>query len=344
MDQYWYCGVLVKGAKSKYSYISDTGEIPLDTYVMVPFGRYNALRVGIVKSCAEYSAQNAPYPVHMTKHIVRQATAEEYNNQPPLPPFHNSDDTEYDWEEINYYIEIEDWEDVFEWACDNHDDSDEHTARKVMECYELCVKHDMPEAALNLGTFYFAGRFVKQDYQKAYELYKKAADAGILDAIYYCGYFFYYGFHQEIDYEKAYEYFSLGAMLYNDTRCLCKLGDMYLNGYHKAKNKRYAFILYQNALRCIQEKKTQAAYLPDVQFRIGKCYLYGVGTYKDIEKAHELLSLALVNFYKKRKTDHFVIESIQAVKKLLAQAQDILERETSNYQRKPDILLESSPL
>lgn len=344
MDQYWYCGILVKGVKTIYSYISDTGELPLDAYVMVPFGRHNALRVGIVKSCAEYTSADVPYPLELTKHIIRQATAEEYENQPPIPPFHNSNDIEYDWDEIDYYIEINDWDEVFEWACDHDNDLDEQIARKVIECYELCLKHDMPRAALNLGTFYYTGRVVAQNYQKAYELYKVAAGAGVLQAICNCGDSFYYGHHQKIDYAKAYEYFSLGALLYNDAGCLCKLGDMYLNGYHTAKNERYAFILYQNALQYSQEKHEDAMRLPDAQFRVGKCYFYGIGTCKNIEKAHELLSLALVNFYKRRKTDHFVIESIQSAKELLTQAQEQLDRETSDYQRKRDISLDGFPL
>ena len=35
MDQYWYCGILVKGMENVYSYISDSGEIPSGSYVML---------------------------------------------------------------------------------------------------------------------------------------------------------------------------------------------------------------------------------------------------------------------------------------------------------------------
>ena len=340
MGQYWYCGILVKGVKTIYSYISDTGEIPLDSYVVVPFGNQNVLRIGIVKSCTEYMAENVPYPVEQTKHIIREATAEEYENQPPLLPYYRDNDIQDDLDEVNYYIEIEDWKEVYEWACDNHDCPYERITQKVVECYELCAKHDIPEAALNLGTFYYTGRVVEQSYQKAYELYKIAADAGILRAICNCGYCFYYGRYQDIDYEKAYKYFSLGALLHNDANCLYKLGDMYLNGYYVSKNEWYAFILYQRALQCSQENDEDAACIADTQFRVGKCYLNGSGTYKNIEKAHEFLSLALVSFYKRRKKDHFVIELIKSTKELLAQAQEQLDKETSDYQRKLDPLLD----
>lgn len=343
-DRYWYCGVAVKGAKTNYSYISDAGELPLGSYVMVPFGSQNALRIGVVQSCGEYAAEDAPYPVGQTKHIVREATAEEYENQPPIPPFYDGDDLgedlgddlEDDLNAVNCSIAQEDWDEVFGWACDNQDYPEEAISRKVIECYELCAQHDIPEAALNLGTFYYTGRVVGQDYQKAYELYKTAADAGVLRAICNCGYCFYYGRHQEVDYEKAYEYFSLGALLYDDANCLYKLGDLYLNGYGVAKNERYAFILYQRALQRSWENDADAVCAADAQFRVGKCYLAGIGTEQNPEKAYDLLSLSLINFYKCRKTDHFVIGSIQSAKELLAQAQEQLERETSDYQRQPD--------
>lgn len=336
MDRYWYCGIAVKGVKTIYSYISDTGELPLGAYVMVPFGRNNALRIGVVHSCGEYAAEEAPYPVGQTKHIVREATAEEYENQPPIPSFYNGYNIEDDLDEVNYYIEQEEWDEVFEWACDNHDCPDETISRKVIECYKLCSQHDIPEAALNLGTFYYTGKIVEQDYQKAYELYKIAADAGVLRAICNCGYCFYYGRHQEVDYEKAHEYFSLGALLHNDANCLYKLGDLYLNGYGVAKNERYAFILYQRALQRSQENDKDAVCIADAQFRVGKSYLLGIGTGRNVEKAYELLSLSLINFYKRRNTDPFVIGQIQSAKELIAQAQEQLDRETSDYQRRPD--------
>lgn len=338
MDRYWYCGILVKGAKTIYSYISDSGEIPPDSYVAVPFGSQNALRIGIVKFCNEYTAEEAPYPVERTKHILREATAEEYENQLPLPPYYKGDDIQNDLDEVNYSIEIEDWEEVYDWACYHYDDSNERIAEKALECYELCLEHDMSEAALILGKLYYTGKVVEQNYQKAYELYQIAADAGLISAIRNCGYGFYYGQHQDVDYKKAYQYFSLGALLHDDANCLFKLGDMYLNGYGVTQNKNFAFMLYQRALSRCKESDRDTVYLADAQLRVGKCFLNGVGTHKNIEKAYELLSLALAGFYKRRKRDHFVIELIKPTKELLAQAQEQLDKETSDYQQEPDVL------
>lgn len=271
MNPYWYCGILVKGVETVYSYISDSGEIPSGSYVMVPFGSHNAPRVGIVKSCGAYTAENAPYPVERTKHIIREAAAEEYENQPPLSPYYRDDAIQDDLDEVNYAIAIQDWEEVFAWAYCHDGDLNERIAQKAAECYALCLEHDMPEAALGLGKLYDTGKAVEQNHQKAYELYQIAADAGLISAIRCCGDGFYYGQHQDIDYKKAYQYFSLGALLHDDANCLYKLGDMYLNGYGVAQNEEYAFMLYQRALSRCKEEDGDADCIADAQFRVGKC-------------------------------------------------------------------------
>ena len=326
---YWYCAVMVKGVSRTYSYISDMGYIEEGSFVEVPFGGANKPRIGIVEECGAYREQNAPYPIWKTKHINRLASQEEYENQGDLDPFRRDDDYDDDEiEEVNYYIECGDWDEVLEWAQDHHESDEPEVINKLVECYELCIKQDMPTAALNLGTLYYTGRGVEQDYKKAFELYKIAADAGELRAICNCGYCFYYGRHQEPDYSEAFKYFSLGALLHNDTNCLYKLGDLYLNGYGVAKNEEYAFIMYNRALQRAQESDQDQYCLADTQFRVGKCLLRGIGVPKNIEDAHTLLSLSLLNFYKRRKTDIFVGSLIKDAKELIAEAQQKLDGET----------------
>lgn len=322
MGEYWYCGIAIRGVDTIYSYISDSGERVIGSYVIVPFSAQNTLRVGKVKTCAKYTVENAPYPVEHTKHIIREATAEEYVSQPPLS-INNCYGENEDLDELELYIEEEMWDDVLEWACNHFDSEDEEICYKVIECCELCVKQNMPVAALNLGAYYYLGKYVEQDYKRAYELYKIAADAGEIRAICNCGYCFYYGRHQEIDYEEAFKYFALGALLYEDANCLYKLGDMYLNGFGTEKNEKYAYIMYSNALKCSEDDECIA----DAQFRVGKCLLRGIGVEKDVEKAHALLSYALINFYERRNTDKFVRGLIKSTKELLAEAQAQLDEE-----------------
>lgn len=335
METYWYCGVGIKGVYTLYSYISDEGELAEGTYVEVPFGSDNTLRIGIVKTCGEYTEENAPYPVEKTKHIVRQASREEYEAQESVTHNYNDGDWDDDYDDMDdpdYFIKMEDWDNLLEWAIDNHDSDNPEIIQKVIECYELCLEQNMPVAALNLGTFYYNGRFVEQDFKRAYELYKIAADAGELRAICNCGYCFYYGRHQEVDYAEAYRYFSLGALLFNDANCLYKLGDLYLNGYGVDKNEIYAFKLYARALESSENSEEYDPAMADSQFRVGKCLLRGIGTEKNVEEAHVLLSIALLNFYKRRKTDTFVSGLIRNTKELIAEAQEQLDKETTDYQ------------
>lgn len=228
-----------------------------------------------------------------------------------------------DFTEIDEYIAGEEWKKVMCWAEVHHNDNDEVVAHKVIECYELCIKQNIPEAFLNLGTFYYNGRFVGQDFKKAFELYKVAADAGEIRAICNCGYCFYYGRHQEPDYREAAKYFSIGVMLYNDPNCYYKLGDQFLSGKGVEKNEKYAFKLYERALEEAEYKEDEN--IADAQFRVGKCLLRGIGTEQNVEVAHSLLTAALSNFYKRRKTDPFVSGLIMSAKDMIEEAQNLLD-------------------
>ena len=320
---YWYCKVTVKGLKTEYSYISDEGELQAGTFVQVPIGSGNTLHIGIVKACRPYDSSTAPHPVRFTKHIARRATMEEYVADRPANG--NEDGPDDRFLEVNDHIAYGNWNGVLIWACQNEDTDDIDVAAKVIECYEKCMKQDMPVAYLQMGRLYYTGKFVEQDYKKAFELYKVAADAGLPRALCWCGYCFYYGRHQKTDYKEAYRYFDLGVQLGNDANCLYKLGDMYLNGYAVKKNELYAFKLYERALDVCRESKDGEACIADVQFRVGRCLLYGTGISQDAEAAHAILNFALLNYYKRRHSDVTVQERITELKKLIRKAQRYLD-------------------
>ena len=324
MEKIWYCSVLVKDFDTHYSYISDFGELKPGKYVAVPFGRKNAVRFGLILSCKEYPVDEVPYPLEQTKHILRMATRDEFMKDafPDYAEWHN---------EIDLYIKEENWDAVLNWACQHQNDSDETILWKVISCFALCIGQNMPLAALNLGTFYYNGRILEQDYQEAFELYKMAADAGIKEAICNCGYCFYYGRHQDIDYTEAYRYFSLGALLYNDANCLYKLGDLFQNGYGVQKNYIYAHQLYSRAYELVQSNSEDKHCMADVQYRLGRCNLYGIGCEKNVNEAHVLLTLALLNYYPRRKNEAFVPTTIASIKTLIAEAQQQLDNEPEEF-------------
>ena len=84
---------------------------------------------------------------------------------------------------------------------------------------------------------------------------------------------------------------------------------MYLKGSGAEKNGVYAFKLYARALERCQNNEEDSEVMADAQLRVGECLLHGTGTGRDVEEAHVLLTLAVLNYYKKRKTDPFADRS-----------------------------------
>lgn len=326
---YYYCSILPKGLGSTYYYISPMGALQVGTRVEVPFGYENDLKKGTVLSCGEFTEEDAPYPVSKTKSITRVLTEEEFaQGGSQRKQSHWMAGSTNDLKEVTYYMEYHDYDAMYHWASEHHDCIDDpEVMKRVIECYQQCIEQNMPAAALNLGTLYYKGQVVPQDFAEAARLYKIAADAGILRAICNLGYCFYYGRHQEVDYAKAFEYFLKGALLFDDVNCLYKLGDMYLHGYGTEKNELYARILYQRALKLSEnEDDPENAYcLPDVQFRVGKCLLRGIGIAPNAEQALPLLMAALCGFYRRQKTDPFAQGLIDGSKELIAEAQSVLD-------------------
>ncbi|MBR0192440.1 MAG: SEL1-like repeat protein [Thermoguttaceae bacterium] len=334
-ETFIYCSVLPAGFDSTYFYLSFIGELPAGTHVQVPFGSENKLVPGTVTNCETFTADEVPFPVEKMKCIIRTLSEEEFETLSKekkakmkiklksLDSFLSK--TSDDLEEVDELIEDEDYDGIFKWASRHHDCvSNPDVLQKVLECYEMCVGQNMPEAALNLGTMYYNGRVVAQDFKKAAHYYKIAADAGNYVAFCNLGYCYYYGRHQDVDYEKAYEYFLKGALLYNDAICLYKIGDMYLNGYGVEKNTTYAFMLYKRAWDVCDDRANCTS---DIQFRLGKCFLKGIGTPVDAETALHYLTQALCGFYSRRKTDPFVPGLIDGARELIEEAQEMLNDE-----------------
>lgn len=340
-ETFIYCSVLPVGFSTTYYYLSFTDELTIGTRVQVPFGSENKLLPGTVTNCETFTADEVPFPIEKMKSIIRVLSEEDFLKlSKEVKPkakvtFHvPTYDPEIidDLNELEDLIDEEDYDGIFCWADRHHDCvEDPNILQKVLECYEMCVEQNMPQAALNLGTMYYNGRVVMQDFVKAARYYKIAANAGIPTALCNLGYCFYYGRHQDVDYEKAYEYFLKGALFHNNINCLYKLGDMYLNGYGVEQNATYAFILYTRAWEICEkaddgdEEVSRCA--ADVQFRMGKCFLKGIGTPVNAEIALNFLPLALCGFYKRRKTDPFVPGLIDSTREFIERAQEMLNEE-----------------
>ncbi len=154
----------------------------------------------------------------------------------------------------------------------------------MIELYEAEIAEDNDYAMNDLGAMYYDGkRGCEQSFQKAVHYYEMAAHKGNLIAHENLGYCWYYGRTGKKDHEKAYRYFAYGALCGNLTS-LYKLGDMYLNGYYLPKSDYQAYNMY---LRCMTQMTDEQAPISagPVYLRLGKMYLYGIGTEKDLKSA-----------------------------------------------------------
>ena len=78
--KYRYCLVKPKGIYKSYSYIAEEelGDISSESFVLVPFGKENKIVKGRVMGVMYCSEETAPYPVKLTKKIIKLISFEEY--------------------------------------------------------------------------------------------------------------------------------------------------------------------------------------------------------------------------------------------------------------------------
>lgn len=74
---YTYCLVTPRDRKKNFYYLSETNDIVVGDFVVIPFGYYDEQLFGVVLSVEQYDEGNAPYPPERTKKILRKATDSE---------------------------------------------------------------------------------------------------------------------------------------------------------------------------------------------------------------------------------------------------------------------------
>ena len=101
-----------------------------------------------------------------------------------------------------------------------------------------------------------------------------------------------------------------------------KLGDMFSFGNHVDKNADAAFFWYMEAFRHGQKDKEVA---PNIKYRLGRCFLHGYGTEKNIMSALVLLQEAEIEFFKLiEENDPFAKFTLPKVKKELENARAMM--------------------
>jgi hypothetical protein len=115
---------------------------------------------------------------------------------------------------------------------------------------------------------------------KALELYEKAIEHRDFYTYYYIGRLYTYKGAMGLDLDKALGYFAKGMELFpNNPVFSNRIGEIY---FHRDKDYEKAFYYLDNA------NKLGSTWGSDM---LGTCYLYGLGTAIDLNKARELFSL-----------------------------------------------------
>mgnify|MGYP003559794083 CR=1 FL=1 len=112
--------------------------------------------------------------------------------------------------------------------------------------YEESVKLDNEAAQYNLAVLYDEGKFIKQDYNKAFELLEKSANQGLSIAQYNFGVVYDNGRGVKQDYKKAIEWYEKSANQGN-TKAQFNLGIMYANGQGVIQDKKRAKEYFRKA-------------------------------------------------------------------------------------------------
>lgn len=166
-------------------------------------------------------------------------------------------------------------------SCDKLTPLPEYLIDFITELLEGEIDKGNDDAMNTLGAMYYEGhRGFEQDFEKAVYYYDMAAANGNRQAQENLGYCYYYGRVGEPDYEKAFHYFALGAFD-GHLISLYKIGDMYLNGLYVEKNEKEAFYIYNRCLDTMTDEVAESV-AGQVFMRLGKMYLYGIGTGQDL--------------------------------------------------------------
>lgn len=170
----------------------------------------------------------------------------------------------------------------------NHTDSE---INDYLNSLEILAEHGDFEARNYIGTMYYSGRIVKQDYFKAKKLYEQASQEGSAQALINLGYIYYYArCGGEPDYEKAYCCFLRASKIGDDdevTEALYKLSDMYEKGYFVKKQRNKAFNLVEELYEKELDKYNNdgfSQYLADLTIRLAKAHSKD-GVFPDLQKS-----------------------------------------------------------
>ena len=124
--------------------------------------------------------------------------------------------------------------------------------------YELGISVGSAACMNDLGSLYYMGELVPQDYARAAKLYEQAMDHGCFQSIINLGYIYEYSRTGEADHQKAYQCYALASALQPSCEAVYKLGDMYSRGEAVPSSMGKACQLWERSLE-LAESVVEAA-------------------------------------------------------------------------------------
>ena len=177
-------------------------------------------------------------------------------------------------------------------------------------------------AAEELGTLYYEGKYIEQDYQKAVMWFRTSINKLLPIGYFKLGQCFYYGHGVEQDYAKAFDSYFKGVMTGYINNVLV-LADMYMNGVFVIKDEAFAIRLYQDICQDAELDHDKYGIWADAYglacLRLGAAYLFGCGVEQDIDEANHQFSEAKTHEKNYRKA---FFSSANAVTKELVSLMD----------------------
>ena len=152
---------------------------------------------------------------------------------------------------------------------------------KAIEWFRQAAEQGYATAQNNLGDCYYDGQGVTQDYAQAVSWYRKAAEQGDAAAQFRLGFCYEYGRGVSKDYTQAVSWYRKATERGN-AKAQNNLGNCYYYGKGLTKDYAQAVYWYRKAA---EQGDAQA------QNNLGECYYYGRGVRQDYTQA--------VNWYRK---------------------------------------------
>lgn len=123
---------------------------------------------------------------------------------------------------------------------------DEGNGKEATKWLQKAGDNDFSDGLLALGYMYLNGNAVKQNYQRAYDFFKKAMGQGSADAQYAIGNMYYEGLHVRQNYDEAVRRYRKAAEKgVSDAKAM--LGLCYLCGTGTSQNDEYGADLLEEA-------------------------------------------------------------------------------------------------